>query len=208
MRLHSSFVLCLGLSLALPAAQAVDLNTLKSVTGAVSGATASKPGSSASGLSNSDMTGGLKDALAVGAERAIKGLGKAGGFLKEWSDAVLFAQHETFAVKDGQRSKGVSTGARVVHTEREAAFDAKNRYGLPATIPLGWSEFVDAIAAVDSAKHAEALRAEIATVTAKLEDAELTPKVEKAVADAGDNTNTLNEILNRVQARAAKKESV
>ena len=85
MRLHSSFVLCLGLSLALPAAQAVDLNTLKSVTGAVSGATASKPGSSASGLSNSDMTGGLKDALAVGAERAIKGLGKTGGFLNDKS---------------------------------------------------------------------------------------------------------------------------
>lgn len=89
MRISSRLALCVGLALGLPPAFAVDLgSTLKSVTGAVSGATSTtgtKPATSASGLSNTDMTGGLKDALAVGSERAIKGLGKAGGFLNDKS---------------------------------------------------------------------------------------------------------------------------
>jgi len=68
---------------------------------------------------------------------------KAGGLLKEWSDAVLFATFETYAVKDKQnRVRGVdNNGARVVFTERRAAFDAKNRHGLPFTLPLAWADF-------------------------------------------------------------------
>lgn len=86
MRAVFPLVLCTSLGLCLPSAHAVDLgSTIKSVTGAVSGGGGSKTATSASGLSNSDMTGGLKDALAVGSERAIKGLGKAGGFLNDKS---------------------------------------------------------------------------------------------------------------------------
>ena len=87
MRLISSLALFLGISLCHGPAVAADLgSTLKSVTGAVSGgASGTKTATSASGLSNSDMSGGLKDALAVGSERAIKGLGKAGGFLNDKS---------------------------------------------------------------------------------------------------------------------------
>jgi hypothetical protein len=63
-------------------------DTLKSVTdGAVPALSADGEGKSkggiASGLSSAEMDGGLKDALAVGAERAIKGLGKSGGFLND-----------------------------------------------------------------------------------------------------------------------------
>ena len=65
-------------------------DTLKNAAGAataasaVGGASNAKGKSSiASGLSAADMDGGLKDALAVGAERAIKGLGASGGFLND-----------------------------------------------------------------------------------------------------------------------------
>lgn len=87
---------------------------------------------------------------------------KASGAIKEWSDAVLFANYETFANRDERtkRVKGISTGARVIHTERTAAFDAKNRYSLPATLPLSWPDLSAAIEAHAIASP-EALLAEI-----------------------------------------------
>jgi Protein of unknown function (DUF4197) len=52
--------------------------------GAADSVKSSRAGSAPiAGLSNSDMTGGLKEALAVGAERAIKGLGRQGGYLDD-----------------------------------------------------------------------------------------------------------------------------
>lgn len=76
------------------------------------------------------------------------------GLFKEWPDAVLFAQHETAVSKDKRtkRVRGVSTGARIMHTVWDAAFDAKNRYGLPAEMPLSWSELQEAI---DAGKPAD-----------------------------------------------------
>jgi hypothetical protein len=40
-------------------------------------------GSQVSGLTTAEMNGGLKDALAVGAERAIQGLSRSGGYLDD-----------------------------------------------------------------------------------------------------------------------------
>lgn len=50
------------------------------------GATDSLPGgggSQVTGLTSAEMNGGLKEALAVGAERAIKGLSRPGGYLND-----------------------------------------------------------------------------------------------------------------------------
>lgn len=69
---------------------------------------------------------------------------KASGALKQWCDAVLFANYETYSIKqddDDRKGKGMSTGARYLHTERTAAYDAKNRFGLPPQIALSWDEF-------------------------------------------------------------------
>lgn len=88
---------------------------------------------------------------------------KAGGLLKEWSDVVLFANHEELAVKDGRtkRVRGVSTGARLLYTTRSAAYDAKNRYDLPEQLPLSWDDFYQAVRAHRPADPA-ALAAECA----------------------------------------------
>jgi hypothetical protein len=78
---------------------------------------------------------------------------KAGGLLKEWPKSVLFANYETTAAKDARtkRVRGVSTGARILYTTRTAAYDAKNRYGLPDQIPLSWTEFEEAVKAAQPA---------------------------------------------------------
>jgi hypothetical protein len=58
--------------------------------------------------------------------------------LKEWSDLLLFCTYRTKLVEgsDG-RMKAQGGKTRVMHAERSAAWDAKNRFGLPAEMPMG-----------------------------------------------------------------------
>lgn len=68
---------------------------------------------------------------------------KAAAFLREKVRGVYFANYEQFADKDKKtkRVRGISTGLRLLYTQRTAAYDAKDRYGLPEQLPLDWSEF-------------------------------------------------------------------
>lgn len=62
---------------------------------------------------------------------------QSGPLVKEWADCILFANYRTKLVEgeDGRtRAKGGKE--RVLHTERTAAWDAKNRYGLPSELPM------------------------------------------------------------------------
>lgn len=123
---------------------------------------------------------------------------KAGGLLKEWCDAVLFATHQTHTYEREGRVKGISTGARVLHTQRTAAFDAKNRYDLPKELPLDYEAFASAV---------EAHRpADPATLKARIEQllprapADIQGKVRAAVAAVGNNAAELARIENRLAA--------
>ena len=79
---------------------------------------------------------------------------KTWGLTHKWADIVLFANYETFTEKDGLRHKAASgEQVRFLYSERRAAFDAKNRHGLPFEISMGssgkeaWSNFISAIKA-------------------------------------------------------------
>jgi hypothetical protein len=65
--------------------------------------------------------------------------------LREWADIVGFTNYDTIVQekKDGLQTvkRAVSYGKRLLYTERTAAFDAKNRYGLPAKMPLDFATF-------------------------------------------------------------------
>lgn len=130
---------------------------------------------------------------------------KAAGLVKEWAEAVLFANWETFAKEDKRtkRVKGVSSGARLLYTERTAAYDAKNRYSLPEELPLSWADFDAAVQAGEVAPAAD-LRAEIARKAAEL-GGELQQKIMDTVEKAGDNAENLAIINNRVNARLAER---
>ena len=54
----------------------------------------------------------------------------------KWADFVAFINFETFTEKDGARVKGKGGQQRIMYTERHAAYDAKNRLGLPSEIVL------------------------------------------------------------------------
>ena len=57
--------------------------------------------------------------------------------LKEWCDLLAFCNYKT-AVTEGSDGRKKATGGkrRLMHLERAAAWDAKNRYGLDAELPM------------------------------------------------------------------------
>jgi hypothetical protein len=132
---------------------------------------------------------------------------KAAGLWKEWADAVLFANYETFAVKAKRdadnvnaKAKGVSSNARLLFTERSAAFDAKNRYGLPPTIPLDWGALAEAMKAGAPAPPEELL-ALITEALPRLVDVEQ-EKVRAAIGRAGNDPLKLSQLHNYVQSKS------
>lgn len=131
----------------------------------------------------------------------------ASGLVKEWADAVLFARHETFTAggAKGSKAKGVSTGARVVHTEHSAAWDAKTRYSHPETIALDWADFAQGMRAANPV----AIRAEIEALMPSIADDAIRTNVAKWLEnkeiDAVKLTAGLNKIKVRLAATPAKE---
>lgn len=72
---------------------------------------------------------------------------KFAALLREWHEAVLFANYQTFIVgeKEEKRKKAVGDGSRMIFTQHRPAWSAKNRYGLPFELPLNWGEFAEAV---------------------------------------------------------------
>lgn len=79
----------------------------------------------------------------------MKMYNKASALVREWAKCVFFAEFETHTTGK-QKKKGIQTGRRIMHTERRAAFDAKNRFGLPPVLPLSYQAFEEARGAVTS----------------------------------------------------------
>jgi hypothetical protein len=74
----------------------------------------------------------------------------ASAFVKESCDAVLYAKQKIVVVKDSEgfnktRARGKTTGVRVLMTQPHPGYEAKNRYGLPAELPLEWNSLIEAI---------------------------------------------------------------
>lgn len=125
---------------------------------------------------------------------------KAGGLVKEWCDAVLFARHEEFVDKDGRtkRVRGVSTGARVIRSTRTAAYDAKNRYGLPDSLPLEWEAFAEAARAATPADP-KVLLARIENMLSPLDnDDDLREKTAKGVEWAAGDAGRLAKVADKL----------
>lgn len=66
--------------------------------------------------------------------------------LQEWSDEVLFAGYETFVRKEDlgfKKERGIAVGGtnRVLHCQETAGYLAKNRLGLPSTMPFDFDEY-------------------------------------------------------------------
>ena len=88
--------------------------------------------------------------------------------VKEWADAVLFANYKTHVVKVDGKNKAQG-GQRVMYTTHHSCWDAKNRYGLPDELPFAY----EAIAGIMGDSRAD--KAENRDSTAK------TPQIKEPV---------------------------
>lgn len=57
---------------------------------------------------------------------------------KEWCDLLLFCNYRTIITEgDDGRNKGRGGKERIMYAQRAAAWDAKNRFDLPESLPMG-----------------------------------------------------------------------
>lgn len=112
---------------------------------------------------------------------------KSAALIRQWSDVVLFANYEEWARKADKnaKAKGASTGRRLMHTVRTAAWDAKNRFGLPETMPLSWGDYHSARESGPGARIDE-LRETFAGLMAELGEHEKRGAIEAFVGDMKD----------------------
>ena len=119
---------------------------------------------------------------------------KLSSVLTEWVDCVLFANFETYSTSKDHKAtkgKGVFTGVRKLYCEKRAAYDAKNRFGLPESINLDYEEFIRLATVIkpDLKKEIEALMLDV-------QDLELLEKIKASMIGADDNK--LTQIKNRI----------
>lgn len=146
-----------------------------------------------------------------------------GGQIKEWCDVVGFLRFEGGAAKltgdetKGARARGWSTGRRLIHLSREAAWDAKCRLSLPAEIELDaahpWAPFAAATTGAQDATSADlkaAIAAEFDRITGSEPDApfttaagKVTSRAELGAIAATADTATLTRILAGLRATTA-----
>lgn len=131
----------------------------------------------------------------------------AGALFSEWCDVVLFAQYEEISTEKDIEKKGksIATGLRLVHTERAAAWDAKNRHGLPPVLPLDYAEYARARDAGTPADPAVLkLDALAALAASDLDDTARAQAAALIETNAG-NGPRLSALTNRLRARAKKE---
>ena len=71
--------------------------------------------------------------------------------IKEWPDALLFGNYRTIT-KEGSdgRTKAINGRDRLMHCNHTAAWDAKNRYGLPDVMPWGYEQIAGIFSTISS----------------------------------------------------------
>lgn len=127
---------------------------------------------------------------------------KSSALIREWSEHVLFATTEAATKKINNRTKVVGLGDRVLHTASAPGWVAKTRSSAPATLPLSWEAFVDAVEG--NSESADELIARITEALERMPEAKRVV-ASKAAADAGRDVATLRKIENRINVTLAQE---
>jgi len=134
---------------------------------------------------------------------------------KEWADAILFGQHEEMVVgadKRGNKGKGTGGRRRVIHTVRTAAYDAGNRYGLPAKLVLSddpsesWGIYAKARA--EGRASVERMMAEAEILLAKIVSEDERKAIREWIESKKDNNQAVLAGLNRLREKIEASSNV
>jgi len=129
--------------------------------------------------------------------------------VKQWAKSILFARHE-YMIEEAEgfgKSKGKSTGRRVIYTEWNAAYDAGSRYDLPPVMDLDYAKYAEARdnGKVLSPATLEAKARALLERWAPEGDEKATATAYIA-ASSGDVVK-LSKLVERLRAKVAEKES-
>lgn len=73
---------------------------------------------------------------------------KSAEILRDFCDSILFANYDITLQKDhpnDPKGRGLHSGKRIIKTQANTGFEAKNRYHLPEEIPLEWKSLEDGV---------------------------------------------------------------
>lgn len=131
----------------------------------------------------------------------------AAGLWREFVDCVLFANFEVVVKASGNNkkaTKGKAYGddARAMYSQRRPSFDAKNRYGLPFELPLGWDHFHSARVA-GNPDSLQVVKSDLVELVA-LVPQEKREAMQTAITKAGDDVAALIKIRNYARTMAGE----
>jgi len=129
---------------------------------------------------------------------------KAAALVREWADAVLFAQYEVATTKGKQDrvARAYSTGERVLRTVYSASWDAKNRWGLPETVPLDARVLLDA-----AGGRSQQLAPELEDALGAVTDRAWAAKLQAWVLSQGDREAATSKALARVRDKLQEEDA-
>ena len=158
----------------------------------------------------SDPTGEDYDRYALRLHVGNKQGGNFAGQVKEWVDVLGFCCFDEGGGSglDGGKSKGWSSGERLLKLQRDAAFDAKSRIPMPKEIALDignpWQPLQDALDVGQDMKYSDVLN----LIKAELErigDKELANRVRAACKATGKDAAKLARHLMALKNKESKK---
>lgn len=104
--------------------------------------------------------------------------------VKEWADAVIFANYKTVVEKTDSGKAKARGNKRVMHTQHNACWDAKNRWGLAAELPFDYQEIAPYITQATCANSVP---------VQQMTQSEPQPKVDQAPAPAPEQAQPVAE---------------
>lgn len=123
---------------------------------------------------------------------------------QDWVSAILFAQyHLTKAESDEGKSYVTGDGRRIIYTEERPSHVAKNRFGLPYTMPFKRGESWAKVCGLIEAFYGQG--GELAELYAEAQElaavmpAELKPKVLESILAAKTNEQELKRIIEKMR---------
>jgi hypothetical protein len=133
---------------------------------------------------------------------------KAAALVREWADAVLFAQYEVNVAKGrtDRVAKAYSTGERVLRTVYSASWDAKNRWGLPETVPLDAQVLLRAAAGAGAAAQPGELARELVEALEAVDDKGWADKLRGWVLQQRDRDAATSKALARVRDKLQEED--
>lgn len=124
---------------------------------------------------------------------------RAASAFREWSHIVAFAELDIATVTDkddGDRTKGIFTGKRILRTQPSAGYQGKTRLTMPDKIPLDWHAFESAVKAGRPPSLTE-LAAQLAAVIG--DDLALAERCEKFLSSRGKTSVAYQDAIANAQ---------